>query len=479
MSPRYPAPKRRILCTALLCLAACADEGPTRADEGPARADEGPRPTNLVLVMIDTLRADKLSSYGAEVDTSPALTRLAEKGVQFDSVIAQSSWTLPSVGSMLTSRYPRSLGLYTEDGQMVPEDAVTLAEVLQDAGYATFGFTANPNLNSRYNFHQGFDHYSDSSVVFHLRGDVLPEGATSYLDAPLRSSPEVLDAALEFARTMNGSRPAFIQLNLMEVHEHKSDRYLREPYKGLFEGQESAPYLRAVRQVTDDTEAFVNAVASLPGWEDTLFVILSDHGEGLEDHPDVVRSRGHGALLYGSTIRVPWILYNPLWQGGETGGPAGQRVAQTLRLLDVLPTLLDVLQLEAPGECLGSSAWPLALGQTVQVGSPEFVVSETFFRGVSKISALGQEWQYFNNRNKHPGLPRHELQARGSRPNGILTDASSEQRAEMRRMRAFLDDWEVRNPPAKQVALVGELSEEAAAQLKAIGYLGGDEDGDD
>jgi arylsulfatase A-like enzyme len=464
MTRWFPTPKRRTLCAGLLCLTSCGGEAS--------------RPANLVLVMIDTLRADKVSSYGAEVDTSPGLTRLADKGVQFDSVIAQSSWTLPSVGSMLTSRYPRSLGLYTEDGQMVPGDAVTLAEVVQDAGYATFGFTANPNLNSRYNFHQGFDHYSDSSVVFLMRGDEPPEGSTSYLDAPLRSSPEVFDAALEFARTMNGSRPAFIQLNLMEVHEHKSDRYLREPYKKLFEGQESALYLRAVRQVTDDTEAFVNELAGLPGWEDTLFVILSDHGEGLEDHPDVVRSKGHGALLYGSNISVPWILYNPLWQGSDPG-PAGQRVTQTLRLLDVLPTLLDVLQLEAPAECLGSSAWPLALGQIRQVATPEFLVSETFFRGVSKISTLGQGWQYLNNRNKHPGLPRHELQAWDSRPNGVLTDASSTQRKEMRRMRAFLEDWEVRNPLARQTALVGELSEEAAAQLKAIGYLGGDEEGDD
>ena len=107
MSPRFPAPTRRALCAVLLCLAACSDESP--------------RPSNVVLVIIDTLRADKVSSYGSEVDTSPALTILAEQGVQFDSVIAQSSWTLPSVGSMLTSRYPRSLGLKQEDGQMVDE----------------------------------------------------------------------------------------------------------------------------------------------------------------------------------------------------------------------------------------------------------------------------------------------------------------------------------------------------------------------
>ena len=84
--------------------------------------------------------------------------------------------------------------------------------------------------------------------------------------------------------------------------------------------------------------------------------------EGLDDHPDVVRSKGHGALLYGSSIRVPWIVYNPRWQGADSGAPTRQRVSQTLRLLDVLPTLLDVLDVSAPPECLGSSAWPLALG---------------------------------------------------------------------------------------------------------------------
>ncbi|HIK60537.1 MAG TPA: hypothetical protein EYF98_07580 [Planctomycetes bacterium] len=466
MSPRFPAPTRRALCAALLCLAACADEAP--------------RPSNIVLVIIDTLRADKVSSYGCEVDTSPALTVLAEQGMQFDSVIAQSSWTLPSVGSMLTSRYPRSLGLKMEDGQMVPDEAVTLAEILQREGYATFGITANPNLNSRYNFHQGFDHYSDSSVVFHRRDASIPEGAISYLNAPLRSTPEILAETLEFARGLGGDRPGYIQLNLMEVHEWiKPDQYLRPEYRGLFEEEVAAPYLCAIRQVTDDTVAFIHDLASLPGWEDTLFIVTSDHGEGLGDHPDVPRSMGHGSLLYGSHIRVPWIVYNPIWQRGVGQGPSVRRVAAPLRLLDLVPTTLDALGVPVPPDCRGTSAWPLALGQTDRMDTPEFMVTETYFRGVDKISAVGGQWQYINNRAKHPGVPRHELQANDQRPNGIQTDVSSTQRGEVRRMRAFLEDWELRHPSAEPVPLVGELSPEAEGQLRAIGYLGGDEDADD
>lgn len=466
MSPRFPAPTRRALCAALLCLAACADEAP--------------RPSNIVLVIIDTLRADKVSSYGSEVDTSPALTVLAEQGVQFDSVIAQSSWTLPSVGSMLTSRYPRSLGLKSEDGQMVPDEAVTLAEILQREGYATFGITANPNLNSRYNFHQGFDHYSDSSVVFHRPDASIPEGAVSYLNAPLRSTPEILAETLEFARGLGGDRPGYIQLNLMEVHEwRKPKQYLRPEYRGLFEEEVAAPYLCAIRQVTDDTVAFIHDLASLPGWEDTLFIVTSDHGEGLGDHPDVERSKGHGSLLYGSHIRVPWIVYNPIWQREMGQRPAVRHVVAPLRLLDLVPTTLDALGVPVPPDCRGTSAWPLALGQTDRVDTPEFMVTETYFRGVDKISAVGGQWQYINNRAKHPGVPRHELQANDQRPNGIQTDASGTQRREVRRMRTFLEDWELRHPSAEPVPLVGELSPETEGQLRAIGYLGGDEDADD
>ncbi len=436
------------------------------------------RPTNLVMIIIDTLRADRLTSYGCEQDTSPAWTRLAEGGVQFDRVTAQSSWTLPSVGSLLTSRYPRSLGLYLEDGQRVPDEAETLAEILQEAGYATFGVTANPNLNSRYNFDQGFEEYADSSVVFHMPGDGVPEGTTSYLKAPLRSSPEVLDECLRFAQHMNGTRPAFIQVNLMEVHEHKKPIYLRPDYTDLFEGSEHPGYLRAVRQVTDDVEEFVQAVSALPGWDNTLFVVLSDHGEGLADHPGVVRSAGHGSLLYESSTHVPWLLFHPAWSSGAPGAPSTRRIGNPLRLLDVLPTVLEGLGQAPAAAAIGRSAWPLLFGRNPSSAAPEFIVTETFFRGANKLAAQGQEWQYISNRVKHPGLPRHELQALGSPPNGQRTDASGKQRKRVRDMRSYLDDWERQFPRSAPVLLDGELSEAAAAQLEAIGYLGGDEQDD-
>jgi arylsulfatase A-like enzyme len=116
---------------------------------------QNPSPPNVVLIIIDALRQDKLGAYGFSEETSPEIDRMARQGVRFDSVIAQSSWTRPSIGSMLTSQYPRTLGIYKEKDEVLPHDAVTLAEVLKEAGYTTIGATANANINSSFNFQQG------------------------------------------------------------------------------------------------------------------------------------------------------------------------------------------------------------------------------------------------------------------------------------------------------------------------------------
>jgi arylsulfatase A-like enzyme len=119
---------------------------------------------------------------------------MARQGVRFDSVIAQSSWTRPSIGSMLTSQYPRTLGIYKEKDEVLPHDAVTLAEVLKEAGYTTIGATANANINSSFNFQQGFDHYIDSNVLYHWM-DAPEGGAKRKAKAPLPSARQCIPSA--------------------------------------------------------------------------------------------------------------------------------------------------------------------------------------------------------------------------------------------------------------------------------------------
>ncbi|MFT5284176.1 MAG: arylsulfatase A-like enzyme [Planctomycetota bacterium] len=428
---------------------------------------------NVVLIVIDTLRADKLSSYGFERDTSPALTRLSERGVQFDSVISQSSWTLPSIGSMLTSQYPRTLGLYAEDAQKLPDSAVTLAEVLKSGGYATFGITANPNLNIRYNFQQGFDEYHESVVVFHRPGEDVPEGKLDYKKTALRTTPDIARAIIKFANKVGDARPAFVQVDLMEVHEYFNGKLRRDEYAEFFSDDPSAAYLQMIRQVTDDLEVLVTQLSSIEGWADTLFIFTSDHGEGLKDHPSVKPSRGHGSLLYKSHVSVPWIMYNPSWT------PKNAHIQQRVRLLDLFPTILDYVGVASPPGVKGVSLMPLVNGEVTEVAMPEFLMTETSFREFSKVSVIGDEWQFVENRKPHPGLSDSELQEWEQTSNGKRTNRIGANGDEALRMQKYIQAWEAAHPFGEPTLIEEELDDATRAQLEAVGYLGGDDANDE
>src|SRR4030042_4918019 len=159
-----------------------------------------PRP-NVVLIIIDTLRADKLGCYGFPDETSPEIDRFAENGILFKRTIAQSSWTKPSIGSMLTSLYPRSIGIYKEKFDILDDKYLTLAEVLKENGYFTLGVTANPNINSIFNFNQGFDHYIDSDIIWDWMKQ--EEGNELYSANILPDSRIVFDKALNLAKTVS------------------------------------------------------------------------------------------------------------------------------------------------------------------------------------------------------------------------------------------------------------------------------------
>ena len=448
-------------------VAAAASLAPACSPSEVPQVPVGSDRTNVVLILVDTLRADMLSSYGHPLDPSPELARLAREGVRFEHVIAQSSWTLPSVGSLLTSRYPRTLGLYVEGVQVLPRSFETLAEVLSAHGYTALGATANPNLNSLFNFDQGFERYIDSTVVFRQTRDQVPEGKIFFEDAPLLPAPAVFRSALKMIDEAGDSFPFYIQLNLMEVHEHYVSggkrSLLRSKYRNLFSDRPEAPYLRSVRQVTDDIAEFVDELADRPGWENTLFVITSDHGEGLSDHPNVAHSKYHGRLLYASQVHVPLILFRKNWRAER------QRVDSMVRLLDLAPTVLDYVGLPSPEGSEGVSLVPLMEGAAVEL--PEYFVSETNFRGSDKLTAYGEAWQYVHNRSPHDGLAEHELQSRASTPDGVRTDQSQMHPDETDLMRRFIAEWEERYERATPRLIERDLLENELRQLQAIGYL--------
>lgn len=170
---------------------------------------------------------------------------------------------------MMTSRYPRELGIYVEAVRSA-DDFTTLAEVMKGEGYCTIGLTANPNINSTFNFQQGYHDYSDSGVLFSW----MPYSAGKSIHgvAPLPSANELFEKAMSLVDQTGNQGPYFLMFDVMEVHEWCANRpgtnMLRPEYERLFEGgDEYVKYLRMLRQLTDDIGAFVDRLTALPGWK--------------------------------------------------------------------------------------------------------------------------------------------------------------------------------------------------------------------
>lgn len=428
-----------------------------------------PRP-NVALIMIDTLRADRLSSYGYPAQTSPELDRLAAQGLRFANVIAASSWTRPSMGAMLTSRYPRSLGIYKEVGHLLADEFWTLAEALRRAGYWTVGATANPQLNRSFNFAQGFEEYLDSTVLFPWMQDGVEPGE-------FQSAEQIFGALLERIESSGRStrQPIYLQAAIMEVHESLEDTRRPARFRGGFAGLPDPTYLESVRHVSFLVDRFIAQLSALEGWENTLFVITSDHGHGLSDHPSIEShsaetrpiARQHGWLLYESTQRVPLILYAT----SEALLPRGRVLEQQVGLLDVMPTLLDLLGVPA-GEAEGRSLRPLWEANAVEAAAawPRFQVAESQFRGTDLLAIYSQDWSYHAFKRPIPRVEPLELQRNGTPQDGAATNRLREEPAAAVALAEYLRAWEQEHPRRDPTWLLEPLPRDEAEQLKAIGY---------
>jgi arylsulfatase A-like enzyme len=438
---------------------------------------------NIVLIIIDTLRADFLGCYGCSENVSPEIDEIAGNGVVFERVISQCSWTRPSIGSMLTSRYPRTLGIFKEKFDILGYEFSTMAEVLNQNGYSTIGITANPHLNKVFNFHQGFDDYEESSVIW---GWMPPEQGKKLRkegrQINLPRSSDIFRWVLSKAKS-GASNPAYVQINVMEVH---SPSLVLNRYRRLYDhlpvniSEDETPKKRAalaqlvrgtycaVAQISHDVGEFIRELTSLPGWENTLFVITSDHGQGLADHPGVQSSEHHGNLLYDSQVLVPLVLYNPADSALVCGG---RRIKEVVRLLDMMPTVLAYAGVDNPAGAQGESLLGFIAGGANPPELPEVFVAETNWQQVDKIAAYTGEWKYIENRDGWGGVNPFELQRAGILENGTVTDSVQDYTAEAERLKLYLREWERRFPRAERRQPQGIPSDAEIEQLKSLGYM--------
>ena len=276
------------------------------------------------MITLDTTRADALGAYGQALPVTPRIDAMAAEGVLFEQVSASAPSTLPSHATLFTGRQPFSHGVRSNFGQGLRDEARTLAEILAERGIATRAEVAAPVLASRLGLAQGFAVYAEPTGVAELESLARRDPSRGQ-----RSAEEITDSALAFLRE-NAHRPLLLWLHYFDPHDPYE---APEPYRSEI----SDPYLAEVRRVDDAVGRLLAEIERLGIRESTLVALTADHGEARGEHGEET----HSFFVYESTLRVPLVLWGD-------GVPRGVRVASLVRLVDVLPTLLDLLGIPAP-----------------------------------------------------------------------------------------------------------------------------------
>jgi arylsulfatase A-like enzyme len=288
-----------------------------------ARAS-APVPGPVILISIDTLRADRLPAYGYRAIKTPAIDSLASDGILFERAYAHSTQTVPSHASMMTGRLPFDTGVRDDDGTLGADER-PLAQMLRDRGYATGGIVSSGLLHRSTGLARGFDFFDDD----------VPAGDGDLPAVLRRRSGAASEDIAERWLSGLGTTRLFLFLHIDE---------LRAP--------RTPSYDDAVVAADAVVGRFVRYLKAHELYDQSTILLVSDHGEGLGDHGE----EEHGLFLYNEEIHVPFIV-KP-----ASGGGAGRRVTDVVQLADIAPTVLDLVRAPKPGNLRGRSLKPLTEG---------------------------------------------------------------------------------------------------------------------
>jgi arylsulfatase A-like enzyme/Flp pilus assembly protein TadD len=309
----------------------------------------------VLLVTIDTLRADHVGAYGNRLGLTPTLDRLAREGLRFERAYAHVPLTLPSHTTIMTGSYPMTNGVRDNGSFRFDGKRPTLASVLKGAGYHTGAFVGAFPVDARFGLNNGFDVYDDNygsrpaggelSVLERPAEQVLASAQSWIMSVGARGTPAPGTQALR-TLTPSTSAPFFAWVHLYDPH----DPYVPpEPFKSRFAGD---LYSGEIAYADAAFGATLDRLRESGALTHTLVVVASDHGESLGEHGE----RTHGLFAYDATIRVPLLVWAPpTIRSAVVSSPA--------RLIDVMPTLLDLVGIDSPPAMDGRSLRPLAGGQ--------------------------------------------------------------------------------------------------------------------
>lgn len=414
-------PERIVALAALLLATACAPSGPPTAA----------RPANLLLITLDTTRADRLGCYGYDGGTTPHLDRLAARGARFEQAIVPVALTRPSHTTLFTGQLPHRHGVWSNGPYRLAPESPLLSEVFQQAGFRTAGVVASFVLARSFGFDRGFSLFDDSTQEV-SGGD------------PEKDAAEVARVASSWLR-QSIEPPFFLWLHFYDPHHpYAPPRRFAAGFQDPYDGE--------IAYVDETIGALLGELEST-GWaRDTLIVAVADHGEGLGERGETT----HGYFLYDNTVRVPLILAGP-------GVPEGRVIGQQVTLADLAPTLREAFGLPPAGVPIDGRSFWQELRRGVVEERPALLENRAIrhqygWAALAGVRASGWKWL---------SAPVPELYDLRDDPGEEQNLAQRErgQAAELERRRRELE-------PDATARSAERLTPEEEDRLAALGYVG-------
>ncbi len=396
---------------------------------------------NVVLITIDTLRADHLGCYGYLQIKTPNIDGLAADGARFAHAFTPVPVTLPSHTAMLTGTYPMLSGMHDFSGNKLSPQQPTLATVLKQAGYVTGAVVASAVLDSRFGLNQGFDYYYD-----HFDFSRLDE---ANLDEMERPGNVVADQVLDWLGK-NSQRKFFLWMHLYDPH------YPYHPPAPYSRDYATQPYDGEIAFADEQVGRLLRFLKEKGLYQNTVIVLSGDHGESLGEHGE----KTHGFFIYNATMHVPLIIHLP----GKSGAPV---VGDPVSLVDLMPTVLAAVAVDTPSQVQGRSLLPALRGE--KADHERTVYGETF---LPRIHFNWSELRGAENLKYHfIDAPRPELYDLTNDP-GEQRNLFLDKKAVGEEMRAKLAGLIRDYSAGKELAEKTGLDPALMERLKALGYAG-------
>jgi arylsulfatase A-like enzyme/Flp pilus assembly protein TadD len=396
-------------------------------------------PRNVLLVSIDTLRADHVGSYGFARPTTPNIDALAREGALFRNAYSPVPVTLPAHCSMLTGTLPPTHGVRDNLHRRLPDASLTLAEVLKARGFATAAVVSSFVLDRRFNLNQGFDSYDDRFQAVHKIGDVAE-----------RKGDEATRVAIEWLEA-KGREPFFLFLHYYDPHD---DYEPPEPFASQWADD---GYSGEVAFADHGLGQVLAKLRTLGLYEATLVIVTGDHGEMLGEHGEL----NHGFFIYESALRVPLVIRVP---GATAPGRAIDRPAS---LIDIVPTVTGLLGMEPPPQAQGVDLSPSLTGAGGEAARralyAETVTPTRYYGTTSLLGVIADGWKYIET--SRPEL--YDLRHDPAEANNLHSKEPGRADALGRELKTILAGAAQAGKPAESAG----LDEEARQRLEALGYL--------